>query len=218
MGLQPGNINHKLFLHGFEISVQKYNASSLSPFEVQIADSSSNTSGIAVLISVTTVTQVNSLHISYLAWSATTLQMVTGSFVYEMLPSYEIVHTPTTNIGRNYARLHGISGFIINHNSQAISLSTTWTGNKFIFDLGTSQRLTHYFTFEYVFFIGSECSDCPGYIYSYNGRCVSFCPAGSYPTAEKTCIECGEGYFWDGSKCSILCPDGQFLNIATNKC
>ena len=32
LGLQPGKINHNLFLHGFEISAQKYGDNSYSPF------------------------------------------------------------------------------------------------------------------------------------------------------------------------------------------
>lgn len=32
IGQVPGQIHHQLFLHGFEISVQKYNATTLSPF------------------------------------------------------------------------------------------------------------------------------------------------------------------------------------------
>lgn len=189
IGLKPGNINHNLFLHGFEISVQRYNETTLSPFEIQLVDSSTNSSGIAVLISVTTVTQVQALHISYLAWTAgTTLQAVVGSYVFDLTPGPEIVHTPVSNIGRNYARLHGLTGFIINFSSSSIIFSTTWTGSKFVFDFSSSQRLVQYFSFQYIFFIGSECSDCPGYVFTYQGRCVAFCPAGSYPTAEKTCI------------------------------
>ena len=147
IGIQPGNINHNLFLHGFEISSQKYNTTALSPFEVQIAASSTNSSGIAVLISVTTITQVHGLHISYLAWASTNLNMVAGAYAYEFSPSYEITHTPAANIGRNYARIHGLTGFIINHNSQRLSFVTQWTGIKFNFDLGASAQFTQYLSF-----------------------------------------------------------------------
>ena len=165
IGLIPGEIKHNLFLHGFEISAQKYNATTLSPFEIQLADSSTNSSGIGVLISVTTVTQVHALHISFMAWVSTNMTMVVGHYIYEYSPSHELIHTPSDAIGRNYARIHGITGFIINHNSQTLSLSTKWTGAKFIFDMGASQTLTQYFAFVYVFFLGSECSDCTGYPY-----------------------------------------------------
>lgn len=219
IGLQPGFINHAVFLHGFEISSQRYNADTMSPFEIQIADSSTNTSGITVLITVTTVTQVQSLHISYVAWISTKLSLVSGNFTYEPADGvFEIAHSPSDNIGRNYARIHGLTGFIINHNYQNISFSTTWTGTKFIFDLGLSQKLTQYFSFTYLFFIGSECGSCPGYEFVSNGVCVETCPPGSYPTVEKTCITCGDGYYWDGSGCIKLCPTGQTLNVARNLC
>ena len=38
-----------------------------SPYELQLSASSTNTSGIAVTLSVTTITQVNSIYISYIA-------------------------------------------------------------------------------------------------------------------------------------------------------
>ena len=67
-----------------------------------------------------------------------------------------------------------------------------------------------------MFFIGSECSNCPGYPYILNGNCVQVCPEGYYATDRKICIECSEGYYWDGSNCVKQCPPSQFLNIGTN--
>lgn len=182
--MQSGFISHNLFLHGFEISSQRYNANSTSPFEVQIVQSSTNTSGIAVLISVTTVTQVQALHISYIAWLRTDLTIVSGSYIYEPNNNnFEVAHSPDSIIGRNYARIFGVTGFIINYNFQTISLTTNWTGSRFTFDWAQSQTLLQYFSFEYIFFIGSECGGCPGYEYVSNGRCYQNCPAGSYPTS-----------------------------------
>ena len=112
---------------------------------------------------MTTITQVHGLHISFVAWSTSSLNIGAGNYVYEFQGGYEIAHTPMTSIGVNYARIHGLSGFIINHNSQSIDFSTTWTGNRFVFDLGASQALTQYFSFNYIFFMGSQCTDCNGY-------------------------------------------------------
>ena len=189
---QPGLISHNLFLHGFEISSQRYSANSTSPFEIQIVQSSTNTSGIAVLISVTTVTQVQSIYISYIAWVQTQLNIVAGNYIYEPVAgSYEVAHNPDSIVGRNYARIFGITGFIFNYNFQNISLSSTWTGSRFTFDFGQSQTLIQYFSFQYIFFIGSECGSCPGYPFASQGKCHKNCPAGSYPTQEQTCITCG---------------------------
>lgn len=55
----------------------------MSPFEIQIADSTTNSSGIIVLITVTTVTQVHALHISYIAWISTRLNMVAGNYTFD---------------------------------------------------------------------------------------------------------------------------------------
>ena len=159
------------------------------------------------MITLTTVTQVHALHISYIAWINSKLSFVVGNYTYEPSANVlEIAHSPSANIGRNYARIFGLTGFIINHNYQNISFSTTWTGAKFIFNLGVSQRLVQYFSFSYIFFLGSECGSCPGYEFMSNGVCADVCPAGSYPTTEKTCVTCGDGYYWDGSSCIKLCP------------
>jgi hypothetical protein len=52
----------------------------------------------------------------------------------------------------------------------------------------------------------------------YNGICAAQCPPGSYPTSDKTCITCGDGYYWDGGNCIKLCPSGQILNPLNNQC
>lgn len=39
-----------------------------SPYELQLTASSANISGIAVTLSVTTITQVNSIYVSYIAY------------------------------------------------------------------------------------------------------------------------------------------------------
>lgn len=128
----------------------------MSPFEVQITESYANNSGITLLITTTTVTQVHALHISYIAWISTGLNFVFGNFTVEPSnPVGDITHTPATSIGRNYARIFGLTGFIINNNFQNISLGTVWTGSNFIFNFGQSRSSLQYFSYQYLFFIGS---------------------------------------------------------------
>ena len=61
-------IHHSVFLHGFEIATVKTEGNTRSPFEFQIISTSANISGIALSISVTTTTQVNSVYISFVAF------------------------------------------------------------------------------------------------------------------------------------------------------
>lgn len=222
IGLVPGQINYNLFLHGFEISSMKYTNDALSPFEIQIADSSVNASGIVVLITVTTITQVQAIHISYIAWGLTRLNVAAGNYTYDAtVPNtviYDISYSPLAAIGPNYARIFGFTGFIINYNYQNLSLSTSWDGNIFRFDFALSQKMVQYYSFQYMFFIGSLCGSCPGYDFMYNGVCSDVCPPGSYPTPDKTCITCGDGYYFDGATCIKLCPTGQILNPLNNQC
>ena len=58
----------KAFIHGFEISSLKMGGV-YSPFEVQIINLQANGTGLALTISTTTVTQVHSLLVSYIAYS-----------------------------------------------------------------------------------------------------------------------------------------------------
>ena len=81
-------VQHLLFLNGFEISAQKINATSLSPFEVQLIESSADSTGIRAMISVTTITQVHNLYVSFIAWSSSSLNIAAGSYVYENFGGY----------------------------------------------------------------------------------------------------------------------------------
>lgn len=70
--------------------------------------------------------------ISYIAWTDTSLQIVSGSDIYERdSPNDVIRFVPETFVGRNYARIIGITGFIINNAQQPISIRTNWLGTAF---------------------------------------------------------------------------------------
>lgn len=95
-----------------------------SPYEIQIAASSANVSGIAVTLSVTTITQVNSIYVSYTAFQNTNLNIAMGAFIYDPNNGQGFSHAPALTIPRNYARVYGITGFIINYNAQNINFRT----------------------------------------------------------------------------------------------
>ena len=189
-----------------------------SPYELQLGSSVANTSGIAVTLSVTTITQVNSIYISYIAYQDTVLRVIHGSYAYDLKTGEGLAHAPLTSVPRNYARLYGISGLIINFNYQSLYFSTLWTGHEFQFGLAASESLVQYLTYEYIFFAGSECEDCPGYPISFNGTCVNACPPNTFITPENVCLSCGEGRYWNGTACAVKCPAGQYMNPTTNQC
>ena len=95
-----------------------------SPYEIQLSSSSTNTSGIALTMSVTTITQVNSIYVSYTVYQTTNLKVVHGVYAYDPNNGQGFSHSPATNIPRNYARLYGITGFIINYNAQNMKFTT----------------------------------------------------------------------------------------------
>ena len=126
-------INYQLFLHGFEISTVSQTYQSRSPFEIQIGKSTANITGIAVSISVTTITKVDSIYISYIAYQQTSLKMIVGSYTFDRTVSSSIAHTPNSAIPRSYARIYGIRGFIINYSSYTLLLHSKWNGFSFNF-------------------------------------------------------------------------------------
>ena len=80
-----GSVKHNIFLNGFEISSQYYTESEKSPFEIQVLFTQTNSSGIAIYFSVTTITQVHAIHISYVAWDATALTIVSGTYASDIV-------------------------------------------------------------------------------------------------------------------------------------
>lgn len=165
---------------------------------------------------------MNSLYISYVSFQSSSLTIVGGGYVYDVTenPSAGLYFAPETNIPRNYARIYGLTGFLLNYNNRRINFSTKWDGFSFNFEFGVigNQKLLQYFSFNYIFFLGSECQDCLGYEIFNNNICVSFCPVGTSRTVDNTCMNCGEGREWNGSQCITSCPRGQYLNMTTGLC
>lgn len=54
-----------------------------SPFDIQILQTNTNSSGITVIISVTSITQVHAIHMSYVAWISTDLTVVNGNYILQ---------------------------------------------------------------------------------------------------------------------------------------
>lgn len=71
---------------------------------------------------------MNSIYISFIAYQTTNLKIAYGSFVYDPNNGKGFTLTPDETIPRNYARIYGITGFIINYNAQNIQFKTEWTG------------------------------------------------------------------------------------------
>ena len=100
-----------------------------------------------MLFSVTTITQVHAIHVSYVAWWHTDLNLISGKYRSEILTGLEISHIPEQNIGRNYARIYGLSGFIINNHDQDLYFSAKWSGSKYVFDFDAGTPYVKYLSF-----------------------------------------------------------------------
>ena len=170
------------------------------------------------MFSLTTITQVHSIVVSYVVWDETDLNLVNGNYILPDDIGIEISHSPFNEIGRSYARIFGITGFIILHKDQEIQFNTKWTGSKFLFVFDISRPLVRYLSYQYIFFMGSVCASCPGRPYYFDKKCYKYCPENTYASIDHICVDCGEGYYWNGTTCVKICGTGQILNIATNEC
>lgn len=85
------------------------------------------------------MTSVYSVYISYIAFQDPLLAVNGGGFVYDSVvtPNENLIyHYPEVPIPRNYARMYGITGFLLNYIPLKISLSTKWDGSIFTAQLG----------------------------------------------------------------------------------
>lgn len=98
---------------------------------------------------------MHTIYISYIAWRSTELNLLNGKYVGNIENKIEISHIPEGNVGRNYARIFGITGFIVNWQDTDFMFSTHWTGAKFVFDFDANTPFTKYVSFEYIFLLGS---------------------------------------------------------------
>jgi hypothetical protein len=70
-----------------------------------------------------------------------------------------------------WARIYGISGFIINSNTFDIKFDGGDYYNSSIFSIKIN-NYWKYFSYEYIFFLGGICSDCEGFNIFYLGDCI----------------------------------------------
>lgn len=209
-----GAIKAQTFLHGFEITSNKVFGSN-SPFEIQLINTEINSTGIAVSITVTTVTQIQSIFISYIGWGSEFTEIHTGSFLFDTyVASASLAHTPSVNLTKNLVDFYGFNGFILNNNGADFKLSTSWTSNQFKFTTNSNYR---YLSFNYFFVLGGSCTQCKGYPIFYEKNCVAYCPTGSNYNGQ-TCITCVTAQKWNGTECVDRCDSGKIWNVTSQSC
>lgn len=209
-----GNIQAVTFLNGFEITSNKFFGSN-SPFEVQIINQQVNVTGIAITVSVTTVTQVQSLFISYIAFSSSYTGASIGSYLYDSyIPSSNLFYTPQTSISINLAQFYGFNGFILSNGGSGFGLTVAWNGAQFGF---TTQSNYQYISFNYFFIVGGPCSACKDFPIILNGKCIAYCPSGSNYDG-KTCITCLDSQRWHETNCVNRCTNGRVWDVTSQTC
>lgn len=73
--------------------------------------------GIAITVSVTTVTQVQTLFVSYIAFGSDLENIFIGNYTYDTyVPSAVLTHVPSVSLRENVGDFYGFNGFIINNN------------------------------------------------------------------------------------------------------
>ena len=137
--------------------------------------------------------------------------MMGGWYVYN---SYEqassstlrqLSHTPKATLNQVNSKILGLSGFVINSNTFAVSFTTNASSTDLIFNLNDYWK---YVSYEYFFFLGGPCSNCLSYPISSQGNCVQTCPLGSYLSGS-SCVTCTASQTWNGTACVNICQNGK---------
>jgi len=145
---------------------------------------------------VTTVTQVQALFISYIAYGSEYSDIYAGSYLFDTyIASANLVHTPPANLTSNMVDFYGLNGFILNNNEAGFRISSSWSGNSFKFETNSNYR---YLSYNYIFILGSSCSDCKGYPIYFENNCVAYCPTTANFNG-KTCVTCIASQRWNGT-------------------
>lgn len=219
----PGrNLAIRVFLNGFEISTQPIGGIQ-SPYEVQLMSPTFNQTGILVQLSTTTVTQINTVYVSYFVFDSAVTQLQLSSGFVEKLQVQASVsqQLPTNGVTAFKYFIIGLAGFIINQNYQpkvsaVIDGSLTLTINAF-------SSVLAYVNIHYAVFGWNPCSCCIGYPLFYNGQCYSMCPPGTVPLGGG-CVQCpinslpnngvcvcSQGFYNISGVCAT-CPSGSYFN------
>lgn len=84
---------------------------------------------------MTTSTKVNYVYISYVAYQSSYLDTNGGTFIYDgtNFNNSDLFYSPEKMMPRNFARMYGLSGFILNYHEDRIKFSCLWDGFKFAF-------------------------------------------------------------------------------------
>lgn len=96
---------------------------------------------------MTSYTQVNSIYLSFIAFQELSVSYEHGN--YEFNPELESYasYTPVNYIPKNFARIYGLTGFILLKNNNDIKYKTEWDGQRFLFKFGANENLLKYFSF-----------------------------------------------------------------------
>ena len=162
---------------------------------------------------VTSNTQVFNVLISYVVFVPVLNTMIGGQFSYEGFNQIsssalrQLSHTPKASFHQVNSKILGLSGFLIISNDFAISFTGRASQTDLIFTLNDYWK---YASYEYFFFLGGACSNCPSYPFSSQGNCVNSCPLGSNLNGTACANICQNGKVYINGNC--ICPDNTELN------
>jgi hypothetical protein len=132
--------------------------------------------------------------ISYVAFQQNFGKVYGGSYTFENYDQFPTAaarsasHSPQVLINQLWARINGLSGFIINSNPNELTFDTGDFTSVYNIKINNFWK---YFSYEYVFFMGGLCSDCEGFNIYYLGQCLKECPPQTIFNGY-TCIQCAQ--------------------------
>jgi hypothetical protein len=184
---------------------------------VAVTGKSSNLTTIVLVVSASSISQIFSLHISYIAfenatnlYSAGLLQFDSGSAA-SLTSSITIPASPLVFFD-------GLSGFVLYNQQTVISLDAAFNGQSEL-KFTLSPNATY---LNYQYFVvpdpGNPCFVCESRPLFQQGACVAQCSQGSPVNGQCNSSVCPAGEQWDGTQCTLICTGGRAWNSTAAAC
>lgn len=187
------------FLNGFEISSVNPNGNFNTPYDLQLTVKGVSSSGVTVLVSTTSATQVHALFVSYIVYDPSINGVLGQNVVYDDYvgtKTHQFV-TPAASDASLHLLFWGVNSFIISNTGSTFGLSIAPNAQGI-----QSMAASNFFYLSYGVFglSGGKCGQCSSYSIFYNGQCVASCPPSSYYNGV-TCVTCTSAQVWNGTAC-----------------
>ena len=187
-------------------------ANGFSPYEIQLQNAVASLTGLSVVLSVTSSTQVNNVCISYFVYnpSSVGLQITDGFIERSSLQGSSSITLENRNkFGVIRSGIYGLSGLVASSSNTDPQISLLVSQNLSVV-VDTFSAFYSYLGFQYVLIAQNPCLNCQSAPLLYNNACVPSCPSGTVSTGY-SCESCPPNSVLNNNRCVCI---NDFYNIS----